>query len=160
METQMTKLNQVITADQYFKSVSALIKVARLDTSGSRAAAQVLLSAYNGEEWQLDVTDLCCLDPVNMQHAMMVIEGRVCLMREPHEGIDHGDKIFSELCYRWRRLNINNRHLRICRDCNGTGKVCENFDDENVHTTKVCRYCDENDFSTQVCPYCEGKGYC
>ena len=145
METQMTNLNQVITADQYFKSVSALIKVARLDTSGARAAAQVLLSAYNGEEWQLDVTDLCLLDPANMQHAMMVIAGRVCLMREPHEGIDHGDKIFSELCYRWRGLNINNRHLSTCRECNGIGEVYANLDDEN-------------DYSTKVCPYCEGRG--
>ena len=147
MGTQMTQLNQVITTEQYFNSVSALIKVARMDTSASRAAAQVLLSAYNGQEWQLNVTDLCFLDPVNMHHAMMVIQGRVGLMREPQEGINNGDEIFSELWKQWQRFNIDNRHLRTCQECYGTGEVYANLDDEN-------------DYSTKTCPYCEGKGYC
>ena len=78
MGTQMTQLNQVITTKQYFNSVSALIKVARMDTSASRAAAQVLLSAYNGQEWQLNVTDLCFLDPVNMS----ILRGKGLLLKK------------------------------------------------------------------------------
>ncbi|AMO55964.1 hypothetical protein [Endozoicomonas montiporae] len=147
MGTQMKQLNQPVTAVQYFNSVAALVKVAQLDTSGSRAAAQVLLSAYNGSEWQLNVTDLCHLDQLNMFHAMTVIQGRASLMREPQEGIENGDDIFMDLWKRWERYNINNRHLRTCRECYGTGEVYANHDDENDYTTKTC-------------PYCGGKGYC
>lgn len=73
------------------------MKLAQGDTGGSRVAAQVLLSAYNGEAWQLNVVDLCVLDKSNYKAALDVIRGRVELYIEPHTLIANGIR-FSRNC--------------------------------------------------------------
>lgn len=98
-----------ITVLQYANAVSLLIKLARKDCSGSRACAQVLLSAYNGGEFQLDITDLCLLDETYYDQAMTVIRGRVELRIEPHELIVDGGLVFEELWNQWRGYHISQR---------------------------------------------------
>jgi hypothetical protein len=94
---------------QYAESVSALIKLASKDCSGSKACAQVLLSAYNGHEFQLDITDLCLLDENYYDHAMTVIRGRVELRTEPHELITDGNLVFDQLWDQWRGYHVSTR---------------------------------------------------
>ena len=98
-----------ITPLQYAESVSALLKLARKDCGGSRSCAQVLLSAHNGNEVQLDITDLCLLDDDYYAHAMTVIRGRVELGTEPHELIVDGELVFDELWHQWSGYHISER---------------------------------------------------
>jgi hypothetical protein len=98
-----------MTTGLYADSVSALIKMARQDCSGSRVCAQVLLSAYNGSEFQLDITDLCLLDETYYNCAMIVIRGRVETRIEPHELIKDGSLVFEQLWNQWRGYHVANR---------------------------------------------------
>ncbi len=102
-------LNKSIIPEQYASSVLNLLKFAQMDCGGSRVCAQVLLSAYNGGEFQLDITDLCLLDGQLYSDALTVIRGRVELNVEPHILIDDGDKLFDRLWRQW-----NNYHVK-CR---------------------------------------------
>lgn len=54
-----------ITPKEYAEAVVHCINLARQPTHGGCVAAQVLLSAYNGFSFQLDVFALGCLDPTN-----------------------------------------------------------------------------------------------
>ena len=98
-----------ITFKQYADSIAALMELALQDTSGSRAAAQVLLSAYNGYAFQLDVTDLGVLDRHNLKNAIVVIKGRTTLATEPHKLLVDGDALFKGLWDRWSNLHVNAR---------------------------------------------------
>ncbi|OGR15893.1 MAG: hypothetical protein A2X81_12270 [Desulfobacterales bacterium GWB2_56_26] len=127
--------------ETYSQAVSQLVKLAQGDTGGSRVAAQVLLSAYNGEAWQLNVVDLCALDKPNYQAALDVIRGRVELYIEPHTLIANGGRIFEELWHRWERYHVENRAKPLCSACSGSGRMW--IDD-----------------STEIeCKSCGGKGY-
>ena len=105
-----------VTESDYREAVSALVKLAQSDTSGSRAAAQVLLSLYNGSAWHMDLTDLGVLDLRNLQYALITIRGRVVLMKEPHRMIDNGDRIFGQLCKLWHHLNTSERYANKYKD--------------------------------------------
>lgn len=94
---------------QYAEAVARLIAVARRDHGGSRVAAQVLLSAYNGSEFHLDVTDLCILDSNNIRDAITVIEGRATTNIEPHRLIKDGDKVFAGLWEQWKHMRVGVR---------------------------------------------------
>lgn len=98
-----------ITVDQYSTAINDLVNLAKSDTGGSRVAAQVLLSAYNGSEYQLDIVDLGLLDEKHYLAALIVIRGRTECNQEPHTVIDNGDKIFSNLCGRWKGYNVKFR---------------------------------------------------
>ncbi|ORJ61341.1 DUF7673 family protein [Geothermobacter hydrogeniphilus] len=100
-----------ISVEEYAGAVEKLVPIALQDTSGSRAAAQVLLSAYNGSEWQLDVTDLCVLDHEHYHAALAVIRGRVELLIEPHKLIHDGDSIFHRIWDLWEYLHVGNRAM-------------------------------------------------
>ena len=82
--------------DSYIAAVQALLVVANDRTGGSKAAALVLLSAYNSDVYSLPITELCSLDDKNYVHAMRVISARYNGI-EPHELIGGGDKIFDQL---------------------------------------------------------------
>lgn len=64
--------------------------MAQGDTSGSRAAAQVLLSTYNGNNFHMNLTDLCVLDLKYVEQALIVLRGRVMLCIEPQQMIEDG----------------------------------------------------------------------
>ncbi len=101
---------QQVLERRYHDAVEALLPVAMTDTSGGRAAAQVLLSAYNGNEFHLDVTDLGNLDPALLDAAIDVIKLRTLANREPHELIPYGNLRFLEVWERWEGLHVRTRY--------------------------------------------------
>ncbi len=136
-----TKL-RLTQKSSYAAAVAKLVSLATDDCSGSRAAAQVVLSAYNGDEWQLDITDLCVLDQEHLDAALAVIRGRAEIRTEPHRLIDNGDRLFRQLSEQWFRYHIDNRWKRQCPECSGAGKVyVDVVSDEQI-----------------TCPRCQGDG--
>jgi hypothetical protein len=104
-------LNQSITTRQYTDAVTSLVKWAQKDCGGSRVCAQVLLSAYNGVAFQLNIVDLGLLDEQLLADAMAVILGRTVLNMEPHILIDDGDKIFDALWRQWQGYHVKERGI-------------------------------------------------
>jgi len=133
---------KLLAIEEYAESVARLMSLALHDTSGSRVAAQVLLSAYNGDAFQLNVSDLGQLDSHYYYHAIIVIRGRTECNWEPHHLLNNGDKLFEKIWYRWQGLHIDERHKVECRICNGRGKI----------------YRDEDDEDGTMCPKCKGTG--
>lgn len=107
--SQNTHLLQDITPDQYATAVQRLSVWAKSDVGASKVCAQVLLSAYNGYEFHLDITDLCLLDPDLYSSALVVIRGRVELRMEPHETLENGGKVFDNLWKQWACLHVSKR---------------------------------------------------
>ena len=127
----------------YIESINKMVFLAKGGTDESRAAAQVLLSAADGEAWQVNIEDLCHLGPVYYEAALHVIRGRVEMQKYPQHCIENGEEIFRELHLQWQRYHIENRGKPICGRCNGTGQIPEFPDDE-------CN------FSEIPCPLCSG----
>ena len=124
----------------YGQSIAALMKLAKGDTHGSKVAAEVLLSAYNGTYFQLSLPSLCSLDEKNYRHAMTVIHGRKATFREPQGFIDNGDDQFSEIWEQWKGvLHVEERFKSMCYSCHGTGKK---QDEEGRSTSEDCWHCD------------------
>ena len=136
----------MITEQEYSSAILKLVPLAQGDTGGSRVAAQVVLSAYNGRDFQLDIVDLCNLDSGNYQAALAVIRGRVELGIEPQDFLENGEKVFRELWQRWKRYHVANRGIPDCTSCHGTGLIHEDMNDETNHSRKTC-------------PRCGGRGY-
>jgi len=130
-----------ISPEEYAKAVADGIELARQSTGGGRVMAQVLLSAYNGVSFQLDVAGLSNLDPSNYEIALKVIRGRYEVYREPHEMIAAGGKIFSELWSQWKRLEIVERAKRPCPVCDGRGKIYLNPDGDDDMRSEPCSRC-------------------
>jgi len=124
--------------EEYAAAVAKLVDLAQQGTGGGRVAAQVVLSAYNGFDFQLDITDLGNLDRSNFEAAMTVIRGRYELSMEPQNVIANGEKIFARLWDRYSRLNVKNRGKVDCRRCDGRGALFADEDDETGTPCKVC----------------------
>lgn len=97
---------------RYQAAVELLLPLAKQDTSGSVAAAQVLLSTYNAYEFHLNPIDLGLLEPQYIKAAFDVVQIRIILSVEPHTIIDNGDSEFESLWCRWDGLRICNRYKR------------------------------------------------
>jgi hypothetical protein len=136
----------MITKQEYTEAIVKLMSLAQSDTGGSRVAAQAILSAYNGEDYQLNIVDLCNLDHGHYQAALAVIRGRVELQKEPQNFVENGDAIFRDLWQQWRRLHVTNRGLPDCYTCRGSGSVYIELDKDEHYTRKSC-------------PKCGGKGF-
>lgn len=95
-----------VTMDDYKGSVETLLSLAMSGTNGGQAAAQILLSAYNSKIFRLALTDLCSLDLTNLEHALIVIRGRILLNEEPHRVIDNGNDRFTKLKEMWPKLRV------------------------------------------------------
>jgi hypothetical protein len=131
-----------ITIEQYTAAIQKLLTMSlEHGGSGARACAQVLLSAYNGSEWQLDVTDLCALDQNFYPAAITVIRGRVELREEPQELVDDGNNLFKELWKQWDRFHVANRHLLECYRCAGRGYTYETEEDFDLGKKTPCLKC-------------------
>ena len=98
-----------IPLDEYITGVETLVPLAQSDTGGSRVAAQVLLSAYNGEAFQLNIVDLGLLDKKYYQAALAVIRGRTEHRAEPHTLIFDGETIFPALWKQWKGYHVQSR---------------------------------------------------
>jgi len=107
-----TLQNQQQLEQRYRDAVETLLPVAMTDTSGGRAAAQVLLSAYNGNEFHLDVTDLGNLDTRLFAAALEVIQLRTLANREPHELVANGNGRFLQVWEKWRCLHVSCRYRK------------------------------------------------
>lgn len=128
-----------ISPEEYARAVAGGIVLARQPTHGGRVMAQVLLSAYNGDSFQLDVAGLSSLDRGNYEIAINVIRGRYEVNEEPHYMIADGSKIFRALWSQWERLEIVERAKRLCPDCDGHGKIYLDDDDDTM--SKPCSRC-------------------
>lgn len=103
-----------IERHEYAVALAAMVKLAQMQCGGSRVAAQLLLSAYNGDDYQLDVTDMRVLSRDNHDYAMAVIQGRYDTNLEPHTLLENGDQIFQDLCSRYHWLRLSNRSKARC----------------------------------------------
>lgn len=90
------------------RSVETLLGLAIGDSGGATPAALVLLSAYNSQDFQVPVDELCRLDPDNYRHAINIITLRYRGI-EPHEVIEHGARRFDALWERWEHLRTPTR---------------------------------------------------
>jgi hypothetical protein len=93
---------EMITLEQYGQAIIKMINLAHRDCSSSAVAAKVLLSAYNGHDWQISIPELCSLDHSNFQSALNVIRGRVELRIEPQHLIEDGRGQFRAL---WKQYS-------------------------------------------------------
>lgn len=134
-----------ITSDDYAKAVEALVILAQDTTGGSRVAAQVVLSAYNGSAFQVDIAGLCgVLDEKYFTAALILFIGRRNFGKEPHQMVKNGDRIFKELWTQWEKLHVDNRWKPPCSNCDGLGTVA--IDPQDL---------DRYDYVT--CPVCNGR---
>lgn len=133
-----------VTKEQYADAVARFVALARQQTSGGRVAAQVLLSTYNGNDFQLDLADMGDLDRNNFELAMTIIRGRYETGREPHSLIINGSSVFGELWDSWVGLHITERGKVECPDCDGRGSLWLTPDDERDNRTKPCSRCAGN----------------
>lgn len=129
-----------ISAEEYAKAVNACLDIAVQDTGGARVMAQVLLSAYNGDSFQLDVASLSSLDQENYGYALAVIRGRRELGIEPHEMIANGSKVFRGLWTQWQHLELVERAKSICPNCDGRGKIYLDPDSDDL-ASRPCERC-------------------
>lgn len=77
-------------------SLHALVKLAAWsDTGGGRVAAKVILSAYSGTQYPLDIAELRGFDSEHFAHAMRVIRLRY-IGYEPHSFFVEGGELLTE----------------------------------------------------------------
>ncbi|WP_224981281.1 DUF7673 family protein [Geomonas agri] len=113
----------LVSRDVYAAAVNKLVERAQTSTYGGQAAAQVLLSCYNGYDFQANLTDLNNLDRSDFELAITVIRGRRDTCYEPHQVIDNGSEIFLQLREDWIHLHVAERGKVPCRTCDGEGKI-------------------------------------
>lgn len=130
-----------ISIDEYAKAVVDCIHLARQITSGGCVSAQVLLSAYNGDIFQLNVADMGCLDRYNFETVMAVIGGRYDTGIEPHNVVKDGRKIFESLWEKWSYLDVVERAKSRCPYCLGRVEVFLNPMDGDDSSKKPCIKC-------------------
>lgn len=135
-----------IDTETYSLAIQKLVTMAQGDTGGARVAAQVLLSAYNGDAYQLNIVDLCNLDKDHYHAALSVIRGRKELGREPQGCLKNGDQIFEGLWQQWERYHVENRGKPTCNLCYGSGLIAEYPDDDNNYSQKTCTQCEGRGF--------------
>ncbi|GAB6051291.1 hypothetical protein JCM17960_01110 [Magnetospira thiophila] len=94
----------------YSSAVSTLLPLALYhDCGGAKAAAKILLNAYNIFEWTMSTDDIMSLHDQYREAAYAVIFWRCESLREPHEVIPDGDKLFRQLAREWNHLSEENR---------------------------------------------------
>lgn len=97
--------------NEYREGVKTLLKVAfEEDGSNAHAAAQVLLSTWNGSDFHLRITDLCLMNETNFAAAMAVIKGRQITFKEPHQLIKDGQDWFTKLRKKYEHLYVGARY--------------------------------------------------
>lgn len=95
-----------ISRKSFSDAVAGLAKLATIPCGGGKAAAQVLLSAEDGEHYQLNVVDLGSLDFTEYARAWVVMRGRTEESFRPSYSIDDGERIFARLEEQWRHLHV------------------------------------------------------
>jgi hypothetical protein len=129
------------TIEEYTAAVKHCLAIAQQPTHGGRVMAQVVLSAYNGDSFQLDVASMGTLDREHFEQALILIRGRYDTGIEPHSVIPDGSAVFRALWDQWMRLDVEYRGLPSCDVCEGRGRVYVNPDDDNCTKTRPCTVC-------------------
>lgn len=83
------------------ESLTTAMKLAQGGTGGGRSMAQVLLCAYHGGRFPLDLSELRNLDEKNFDHALNVIRLRY-IGYEPHTLFVDGGSLFEKIASDWR----------------------------------------------------------
>lgn len=102
----------LVSMTDYANAIAELIKLADMGCGGSRAAAQVVLSLYNGIGWQVNLCDMYNLDDHYFSAAITAITGRRKHGIEPHQLIKNGQTIFDRLQDEWKRYHVKNRNRK------------------------------------------------
>jgi len=89
-------------------SVETLFTVANGYSGASKAAALVLLSAWNSNDFSLPIAELSLLDGDNFWHAINVINLRYH-GKSPQSVIAGGDKKFHALYREWNHLETQRK---------------------------------------------------
>ena len=134
-------VDRTVDRKEYSEAVIAFIRLAQQRTAGGRVAAQVLLSAYNGYDFQLNIVDLGSLAPKNYELAITIIRGRYETGLEPHALVKDGSRVFGNLWDKWRHLHVEERGKQTCPTCDGRGTQYLNQEDEEDMRTKPCARC-------------------
>ncbi len=83
-------------------SLERLLEVALQQTgSGARVCAKLLASCYNGQRFQLDLTDLRLLDDELFEHAINVLRLDHAPAQEVHCYFDNGSAIWEQMIKDW-----------------------------------------------------------
>ena len=76
-------------------ALSRLVDVASGHTGQSQHCRRILLAAYNGPTWPLDITRLRVIDRDLQRAALTLIEWATYTPRELHEYLDDGDRLMQ-----------------------------------------------------------------
>lgn len=97
-------LNEVrartLSYPEIIESLEAAVRLAQGGTSGGRVMARVLLAAYNGYRFPLDLSDLAILGDEAFEHALNVIRLRH-MGHEPHNFFVDGGDLFEAIADGW-----------------------------------------------------------
>lgn len=111
-ENEFLRSQLAVTLADYRAAVERLVSFAYGDTGAASAAAQVLLSLYNGRNYQLDISELGNLDYKNTNAALIAIRGWLFTHEYPHKVIENGQEIFDELEQEWKNMHVINRYRK------------------------------------------------
>lgn len=110
LDNQVIVPRLMVTFEDYAEAVERLLKLAEGDTGGSLAAAGLLLSLYNSHLWRADMVAVSCsLDEKNRHAALVAIQGRGKLMREPQNVVENGPERFYALAEQWKHLKTKRK---------------------------------------------------
>jgi hypothetical protein len=113
LQQQEREVPVTLTASDYTNAVLTLLKLADMSCGGSRVAAQVLLGIYNGDNWHVDLIDLCNLSAEYYRAAIIAIRCRVEICREPHLMIANGTAVFDRLEKEWQSYHVAKRYQSL-----------------------------------------------
>lgn len=133
-----------ISTEEYTDAVISCVKMAQTTSGGARRCAEVLLSAYNGNEFHVSIADLSGLDRNHFANVVKVIRGRIELGLEPQDVIENGEKLFMALRKAWYFLEKTERAKNECPTCDGYGSVAVDRRDP--------------DGERNPCKMCSGRG--
>lgn len=97
----------------YRWAVDRMLSMGESVTSGGRAAAQVLLSTYNGHHYHMDATDLCLLGGDDLEAAITVLAQRSLTSKEPHTLDSTFPERFDKIEDLWHFLHVKERYPSV-----------------------------------------------
>lgn len=91
-----------VSLEQYRQAITELLTLANMRCGSSVCAAYVLLSLYDGDNWKVDLADVCCrLDGHYFSQVLIAMRGRGLLLKEPHSVVQNGSQRFKALSEEW-----------------------------------------------------------
>lgn len=105
MIVSSTLVPGTVMIDDYVRSVGHLLYLAaRPELPHSFAAAQVLLSFFDPEEWAIYTPDLLICDSETFKSAVICLRGAYELKKDPRDLFQNGHEVFDQLSSRWAAI--------------------------------------------------------